>query len=92
MSILGPGSEWFWTMLQFLALVITFFAIYRQLRVQRSANVFEQMTALDREYDEERLKRERLVGLLDIEGAAILPMGCPPPAGRRATGSTDWAA
>ena len=34
MAIFGPGSEWFWTMLQFTALAITFAAIYRQLRAQ----------------------------------------------------------
>ena len=34
MAFIGPGSEWFWTALQFTALAITFFAIYRQLRVQ----------------------------------------------------------
>jgi hypothetical protein len=33
--IFGPGSEWFWTMLQFTALAITFYAIYRQLRTQQ---------------------------------------------------------
>jgi hypothetical protein len=36
MAIFGPGSEWFWTMLQFTALAITFYAIYRQLRAQRA--------------------------------------------------------
>jgi len=36
MSLLGPGSEWFWTALQFTALAITFFAIYRQLQAQRT--------------------------------------------------------
>ena len=35
MAFLGPGSEWFWTALQFIALAITFYAIYRQLRGQR---------------------------------------------------------
>lgn len=34
MAFLGPGSEWFWTALQFTALAITFFAIYRQLQAQ----------------------------------------------------------
>ena len=34
-AIFGPGSEWFWTMLQFTALAITFYAIYRQLRTQQ---------------------------------------------------------
>jgi len=35
MALLGPGSEWFRTMLQFSALAITFYAIYRQLRAQQ---------------------------------------------------------
>ncbi|HQR23344.1 MAG TPA: hypothetical protein PL152_04610 [Steroidobacteraceae bacterium] len=33
--IFGPGSEWLWTMLQFVALSVTFYAIYRQLRLQQ---------------------------------------------------------
>ena len=35
LAIFGPGSEWFWTMLQFAALATTFYAIYRQLRAQQ---------------------------------------------------------
>lgn len=34
MAFIGPGSEWFWTALQFTALAITLFALYRQLRAQ----------------------------------------------------------
>jgi len=32
---IGPGSEWFWVMLQFVTLSVTFYAIYRQLRLQQ---------------------------------------------------------
>ena len=35
LTFFGAGSEWFWTMLQFVALATTFYAIYRQLRVQQ---------------------------------------------------------
>jgi hypothetical protein len=35
LALIGPGSEWFWTALQFTVLAITFFAIYRQLQGQR---------------------------------------------------------
>jgi len=35
MAFIGQGSEWFWTALQFTALAITFYAIYRQLRAQQ---------------------------------------------------------
>jgi hypothetical protein len=30
----GPGSEWFWSMLQFVVVAITVYGIYRQLRAQ----------------------------------------------------------
>ena len=36
LALVGTGSEWFWTALQFIALAITFVAIYRQLQAQRS--------------------------------------------------------
>ena len=36
LAIFGPGSEWFWTMLQFTALAITLIAIYRQLQAQQA--------------------------------------------------------
>ena len=29
MALIGPGSEWFWTMAQFAAVVVTLVAIYR---------------------------------------------------------------
>lgn len=32
----GPGSEWFWIALQFVALATTFYAIYRQLQTQQA--------------------------------------------------------
>jgi hypothetical protein len=32
LTLIGPGSEWFWIALQFIALGITFVAIYRQLQ------------------------------------------------------------
>ena len=35
LALIGAGSEWFWTALQFSALAITFLAIYRQLGTQQ---------------------------------------------------------
>ena len=34
LALIGPGSEWFWTALQFTVLATTFIAIYRQLQAQ----------------------------------------------------------
>ena len=46
MAFFGPGSEWFWAALQFTALLITFVAIYRQLRITRSARAVEQVAGV----------------------------------------------
>ena len=35
LAFFGPGSEWFWSMLQFAVVAITLYAIYRQLRAQQ---------------------------------------------------------
>src|SRR6187397_2097500 len=49
MALVGPGSEWFWTALTGLILAITFFAIYRQLSIARSATAVEQLTLFETE-------------------------------------------
>lgn len=64
LTILGQGSEWLWTLAQSLALAITGFAIFRQLRAQRSANRLGALFALTAEWDSERLARHRLAVLM----------------------------
>ncbi len=68
MALIGPGSEWLWAMLQFLALAITFIAIYRQVRAQRSVGVFQQMAAWEREWEDFEFRSLRLACLLELEG------------------------
>jgi hypothetical protein len=60
MAFIGPGSEWFWTALSGLVLAVTFIAIYRQLRLARSASAMEQLAPSQREWKSERLLRKRL--------------------------------
>ena len=67
MAFIGPGSEWFWTALQFSALAITFVAIYRQVRAQRSASLYEQLTAWNVEFLGPKMVRDKLALLLEIE-------------------------
>ena len=43
----GPGSEWFWLMLQCLTLVITLILVYRQVRHMRDANMLQALGGLD---------------------------------------------
>jgi len=76
MSLIGPGSEWFWTALSGIVLAVTFLAIYRQLRLQASTNAFEQLDRAQRELYSERYLRHQLeifVALRDGVDRAALP-------------------
>jgi hypothetical protein len=78
MAFIGPGSEWFWTAISGLVLAITFFAIYRQLRLQRSEGAIAQIDSFVREWNSERLlicRREVLLALRDAPDATALPPG-----------------
>jgi hypothetical protein len=78
MAFIGPGSEWFWTALSGIVLAITFIAIYRQLRLQRSQGAIEQIDAFLREWNSERLLSCRLnvlVALQDGTDPAHVPDG-----------------
>ncbi len=67
MSFIGPGSEWFWTALSGIVLAVTFIAIYRQVRAQRSASLYEQLTAWNIEFLGPKMVRDKLALLLEIE-------------------------
>ena len=60
MIVFGQGSEWFWSMLQFVVVAITLLAIYRQVRLQASASALEQMNAIVQEWRSESLVRHTL--------------------------------
>jgi hypothetical protein len=86
MSFIGPGSEWFWTALTGLVLGLTFFAIYRQLRLQARTGAIEQMDAFmtRREAYSESMMRYGLDVMTalrdhddpaDIPEAAVLGLG-----------------
>lgn len=64
--IFGAGSEWFWTMLEAVALSVTGIAIYRQLRAQGAANALSATAALDTRWSSEAQLRLRLVALIHL--------------------------
>jgi hypothetical protein len=72
---LGPGSEWLWTAVSSLILGVTFIAIYRQLRVQRSAGAIEQLEAFTREWESERMVRHRLAIAIAVRDGKAIPSG-----------------
>ncbi len=65
-ALIGPGSEWFWTMAQFVAVVVTLLAIYRQLRAQGSSNALARLEALTSRYESRELTLARLHTALSL--------------------------
>ena len=70
MAFIGPGSEWFWTALSGIILAVTFIAIYRQLKLQRSREAIDQVDAFEREWATERMCRIRLNALIAYRDAS----------------------
>ncbi len=77
MAFIGPGSEWFWTAVSGIVLAVTFYAIYRQVRLQASQGAIEQVNRIEAEYSSERFQRctlELLLALRDGVDPANLPL------------------
>jgi hypothetical protein len=77
-ALIGPGSEWFWAMLQFVIVAATLIGLYRQLRLQSSQQAIEQLGAFDREWRDElnnRVCLEILVALRSGVDPAHIPEG-----------------
>jgi hypothetical protein len=61
MVFIGSGSEWFWSMAQFVVVAVTLLGIYYQLRLQRAANAFDQLNRIGEQWEAEQMLRARLV-------------------------------
>ncbi len=59
-SLLGPSSEWFWTMLSTIAVIVSLLAIFRELRLQTAVKETQQVNEVLSEWESERLSRQRL--------------------------------
>jgi hypothetical protein len=59
-ALIGPGSEWFWAMAQFVVVVVSLYGIYRQLRSQGAANAVQRIESLEGQYDSPRMIYSRL--------------------------------
>jgi hypothetical protein len=60
LTLIGQGSEWFWSMLQFVVVTVTLLAVYRQVRLQADAAAIQQMDALVTEWRSEAMTRHTL--------------------------------
>ena len=80
----GPGSEWFWIMLQFVVVAVTLVGIYYQFRLQRAANAFDQLNRIASEMESETMLRARL------EVARAIAAGEAPPEGAMVVVANYW--
>jgi hypothetical protein len=64
--IFGPGSEWFWTMLSGIFVPVTFYLLYRQLRLQASSAAIDQVRRLVSEWEGEEMAMSCLEVLIAI--------------------------
>ena len=67
LSLLGPGSEWFWTALSTIAVVVSLLAIYRQIRLQTDVKETQQLNELAKDWESERVQRLRLAVFLGVK-------------------------
>lgn len=65
-AIFGPGSEWFWSMAQFIVVVVTLFGIYRQLHAQASGNALGRLEALAGRWESRLLTLARVHSALSL--------------------------
>lgn len=70
LTLFGSGSEWFWSMLQFVVVAVTLIAIYVQLRQDRAANAFSQASSLREDWNGEIMARRKLAHLLALRDNA----------------------
>jgi hypothetical protein len=72
-ALIGPGSEWFWSMAQFVVVTITLIGIYFQFRLQRAATTFEQLNRLQEQWAAEPLTRAKLQAVRAIHAGDLVP-------------------
>lgn len=65
-ALVGPGSEWFWSAAQFVVVVISLAAIYRQLRAQGAANFLQRIDSLQGQWSSPQMAYTRLVLALHL--------------------------
>jgi hypothetical protein len=62
--LIGPGSEWFWSMLQLIVVAVSLLGLYGQVRLQTSASAIAQAETLSGRWASERMNRSQLAVLL----------------------------
>jgi hypothetical protein len=76
LALIGPGSEWFWSMAQFVVVTATLVAIYRQLKAQGAANALGKLQFLEDRWNADRMSYARLTTALSLKTGLARPAPC----------------
>jgi hypothetical protein len=69
--LVGPGSEWFWSMVGNVVLVVTLVGLYLQLRADRATRTFAQAQALEEAWSRRPFQVQRLQALIALDGRPV---------------------
>lgn len=70
MAFLGPGSAWFWALLQVAVLGATGLLVLAQLRAIRTANALSELRGFPARWDSPRMSRARLGAATRLRNAS----------------------
>ncbi|CAG0986044.1 hypothetical protein MTYP_02020 [Methylophilaceae bacterium] len=58
-NVVGPDSQWFWAMASFFAVAISLSLIYRQISLQRQANLLHTLGEMDKRWNSKEMVQAR---------------------------------
>jgi hypothetical protein len=65
--VFGPGSEWLWSMLQFVVVAVSLLGLYRQLRESGSHGAIRLLETFSAEWESPLMVRHRLDFLVSVQ-------------------------
>ena len=71
LTLIGQGSEWFWTMLQMILLTVTVIVLGRQLKAQAATNAQARIESLYARWSTYDMQHRRLVAALHLRYEGI---------------------
>ena len=66
LTIIGPGSEWFWAMAQLIVVAVSLAALYWQLRASAAANAIARIDSIQRHWESKAMTHARLQAALRL--------------------------
>jgi len=61
LTLIGPGSEWFWTAFSGVVVAVSLMGLLRQVRLQSAQHTREEVASLQAQWGSERMLRYRVI-------------------------------